>query len=315
MTTAVLLILYRRPQLLEEMLAVLRKARPPKLLIAADAACPSRPEEVVLCAEVRQRVLAGIDWPCEVETLFAAQHLGCRRGVTTALNWAFAKHERLIILEDDCLPDPSFFPYCEQLLELYADHRDVMQICGSNLAEMRPTEGSYYFSRFGPVWGWAGWRRAWQLYDVEMKSWPQVRASGEWMKFCPEPFEALWRRDVFDSVHSGEVDTWDYQWAYTKVMHGGLSIIPAVNLIQNTGFGAGATHTTSADAAGLLSVPTSALPEPLIAPPRATAWTEADQEYLRKIVGLPRKGLPMLRYRLGRLRRRLIQSLKRSEKG
>lgn len=275
------------------------------LLIAADAPHPGRPEEVSLCRETREVALQGIDWPCVVETYFGEEHRGCRRAVAGALDWAFARHEQLIILEDDCLPDASFFLWCETLLGQYRHEPKIMQICGSNLAGIAPPGGaSGYFSRFGPIWGWATWRRAWQLYDVDIKSWPKLRASPELNRLCPEPFEADWRKEVFDSVHSGGLDTWDYQWAYARMVHEKLSIFPAVNLIQNIGFGPGATHTTS-PAAARLSLPTGPVPLPPRLPQEIVSWAEADRAYLAKVVGLPQTAFAALRFRLGLLKRRL----------
>lgn len=266
-------------------LAAVKQARPPVLLIAADG-----PQEDPRCAEVRSQVIAAIDWPCQVETRFLAEQHGCRRAVSSALDWAFGRHEKLIILEDDCLPHPGFFPFCEAMLDRFANTPEVMQVCGSNLTGMRPPGQSYHLSRFGPIWGWASWRRAWQAYDVEMKSWDAMRKSPRLRELCPEPFEAAWRREVLDAVHQGKVDTWDYQWAYAKLRCGGLNIIPAVNLISNIGFGPDATHTLNAadPRAGLA---TQDLPWPLqhAAQNSCTAWRAADQAYLCQAVGLPAK--------------------------
>ncbi len=306
MITPVLFLIYRRPEQTAQVLSAIRAARPPVLLVAADAPHPERTEEVRLCQEVRKATLRGIDWPCDVQTHFSEQHLGCRRAVAGALEWAFSLHEKLIILEDDCLPDTSFFPWCETLLDRYENDSRVMQICGSNLTGCMPPDGaSGYFSRFGPIWGWATWRRVWRLYDVDIQGWPKLRQSSELKRLCPEPFEAEWRREVFDSVHSGGLDTWDYQWAFARMVHEMVSIFPTVNLIQNIGFGPGATHTTAADAARL-SVPTSEALLPPRLPEAITPWQEADRLYLEKIVGLPRTRLASLRYRLGLLKRRVL---------
>lgn len=304
--TPVLFLIYRRPEQTARVLSAIRVAKPPVLLVAADAPHPDRPEEERLCQEVRDATLRGIDWPCDVQTRFSEQHLGCRRAVAGALDWAFARHDRLIILEDDCLPDASFFPWCEALLERYENDARVAQICGSNLTGCMPPDGtSGYFSRFGPIWGWATWRRAWRLYDVDIQDWPKLRQSSELRRLCPEPFEAGWRREVFDAVHSGGLDTWDYQWAYARMVHELVNIVPAVNLIQNIGFGPGATHTTAANAARL-SRESGAMQMPPRLPAEITPWPEADQLYLEKIVGLPRTRLAALRYRLGRLKRRVM---------
>ena len=148
-------------------------------------------------------MMKSIDWPCQVETRFLEEQQGCRNAVSSALDWAFGLHDQLIILEDDCVPHPSFFAFCAAMLERFQEEPEVMQICGSNLTGMRPVGQSYYFSRFGPIWGWASWRRAWHAYDVEMKAWSSLRNSPQLRQLCPEPFEADWRREVLDAVHRG----------------------------------------------------------------------------------------------------------------
>ncbi len=205
-TTPVLFLIHRRPEITARVLAAIREARPTHLLVAADGS-----EADAHCQETRRLVLAGIDWPCEVVTRFLAVRQGCKRAVASALDWAFGLHEQLIILEDDCLPHPGFFSFCADMLDRYRESPEVMQICGSNLLGMQPSGQSYFFSRFGPIWGWASWRRAWQAYDVELRAWPEVRKQGRLQQLCPEPFEAGWRQEVLDEVHGGHLDTWDYQ--------------------------------------------------------------------------------------------------------
>jgi hypothetical protein len=279
----VLFLIHRRLGPTTRVMAALRLARPEILLIAADG-----PHDDPRCTQVREQVLAGIDWPCQVQARFLDEQQGCRKAVSSALDWAFGLHEQLIILEDDCLPHPRFFPFCETMLDRFKAVPEVMQVCGSNLTGMQPAGQSYYFSRFGPIWGWASWRRAWQAYDVEMKAWAELRNSTQLCLLCPQPFEASWRREVLDPVHRGEVDTWDYQWAFAKLRCGGLNIIPAVNLVSNIGFGPEATHTlNSADPRADLA--TQELPTPLHHPQSITAWQEADRAYLSHVVGLPEK--------------------------
>jgi hypothetical protein len=279
--TPVLFLVQRRPQITSRVLEVIRQARPSHLLVAADG-----PEDDSRCQETRRLILAGIDWPCTVETLFSPTRQGCKKAVSSALDWAFGLHEQLIILEDDCVPDLSFFSFCDEMLKLYRDVPEIMQICGSNLTGFQAAEESYFFSRFGPIWGWASWRRAWQAYDVNMSCWPEFRKAGRLKKICTEPFEASWRKQVFDAVHQGRVDTWDYQWAFAKLVQGGLSIVPACNLVSNLGFGADSTHTSNPNDPRA-ALPTESMASPLVHPSRRAACVQADQHYLRAVVGLP----------------------------
>lgn len=280
--TPVLFLIHRRPRHASRVLDGIRQARTARLLVAADG-----PENDAACQETRRIVLEGIDWPCDVVTRFSETRLGCRRAVASALDWAFAHHEALVVLEDDCVPAPGFFGFCQAMLERYHDSEEIMQICGSNLIGSCQRGASYFFSRFGPIWGWASWRRAWESYDVELKAWSEIRNSGRLKILCPEPFEAAWRKEVLDEVHRGDLDTWDYQWAFAKLACGGLNIVPSTNLVSNIGFGHEATHTSDPNDPRA-DLPTADLSLPLSHPEQIQASEEADRRYLSEVVGLPK---------------------------
>lgn len=245
MRSPVLLIVFNRPEPTAKVFDAIRAARPPRLYVAADGAREGRAGEAERCAEVR-RIATAVDWPCEVRTLLRERNLGCKRAVSGAIDWFFEQEPEGIVLEDDVLPLPSFFPYVEELLERYRDDTRVGLVSGCNLISHRAAEGdSYVFSRHPHIWGWASWRRAWRTFDVTMGEWPAWRhaglaalAEGSWR------LEHYWRYR-FDAVHAGKIDTWDYQWVFALWRSGMLSITPARNLTTNLGFGADATHTTA----------------------------------------------------------------------
>src|SRR5215475_5932578 len=163
--------IFNRPSETLRVFDRIREARPEKLLIIADGPRSSRPGEAALCQETRD-VLGRVDWPCQVLTNFAESNMGCGRRVASGLDWAFEQVEEAILLEDDCLPDPSFFPYCSQLLERYRAHDRIMMISGNNFQNgVSRTSASYYFSQFQRCWGWATWRRAWRHCDFAMQQW------------------------------------------------------------------------------------------------------------------------------------------------
>ncbi len=284
----VLLLIFRRPALTARVLDRLRQVRPARLWVAADGARADRPDEMRLCAETRAIIETGIDWPCEVRTRFLNTHAGCKKAVSGALDWVFAAEERVIILEDDCLPSADFFRFCDELLEQYESDERVMQISGTQCHGWELPGSSYFFSRFGPIWGWASWRRAWQFYDVSMASWSELRESQRFRELCPEPFEASWRRGVFEQVASGQLDTWDYQWAYAKLLAGGLNVVPNQNLISNLGFGVDATHTHDVKDARA-GLPFGSIRFPLRSPTEVASCSAADHHYLQTVVGLPAK--------------------------
>jgi hypothetical protein len=195
---------------------------------------------------VVRQIVSGVQWPCNVETNFAAENMGCRRRVISGLNWVFSLVEEAIVLEDDCVADQSFFPYCTELLERYRDNRQIGMIAGFNYEGSFLNPYSYYFSSLVPIWGWATWRRSWEQYDERMEGWPEAKRSGLLERlFHNRRVVAHWE-NIFDQMHDGKgPNTWDYQWVYTCWSRNWLNILPAKNLVQNIGFGQNATHTTN----------------------------------------------------------------------
>jgi len=174
------------------------------------------------------------------------KNLGCKNAVSSAITWFFDQVEEGIILEDDCLPDPSFFWFCQELLKHYRHDERVMMISGDNFqgGHIRG-DGSYYFSKYCHIWGWATWKRAWKLYDVTMTSYPSFRSTNQIANVFENSDEQRYWLKRFDKAYKGEIDTWDYQWVYATFQNSGLSVLPNKNLVKNIGFGAGASHTSS----------------------------------------------------------------------
>jgi hypothetical protein len=275
LNTPVAFIIFNRPDKTERVFAEIARARPPKLLVVADGPRPDRPGEHEACLAARS-VIGRIDWPCEVLTNFAESNLGCKRRVSSGIDWVFDQVEEAIILEDDCLPHPSFFRFCEELLERYRDDERIMTINGhSFLPEGKKLPYSYYFSAYVHIWGWASWRRAWQYYDVEMKVWPLLRgARWLWDLVRHKTVAEYWQK-AFDDVADGRIDTWDYQWMFNCWAQNGLAIAPAVNLVSNIGFGGASTHTHTKDYAFAES-PLFEVKFPLRHPPYLIRDYEAD---------------------------------------
>lgn len=244
MKSAVLLIVFNRPDTTRQIFEAIRKARPSKFYVAADGFRIEVEGEAERCDEVKD-IVSGVDWPCEFRTFFRTVNLGCKHGPASAIDWFFEHEQEGIILEDDVLPLSSFFPFCDDLLERYRHDHRVMMVSGCNLIDrrFRPIE-SYFFVRHTHIWGWATWRRAWARFDVGMQSWPAWKADRCLLNVVDNDpsIESYWS-NIFDAVYAGRVDAWDYQWTYCCWKTGGLSALSEFNLTTNIGFGAGATHT------------------------------------------------------------------------
>ncbi|MDX6612610.1 MAG: hypothetical protein QOD75_1796 [Blastocatellia bacterium] len=240
--TPVAFLIFNRPETTALVFTEIAKARPAKLLVVADGPRPDHPEDVEKCAATRA-IIDRVDWDCEVLRNFADKNLGCKVRVSGGIDWVFSEVEEAIILEDDCLPHPSFFPFCAELLERYREDERVMTISGLNLlGEWKSGNQSYFFSCLGGTWGWATWRRAWRHFDREIKSWPKARDLRTVENLFPKPRQSSFWKDVFQKVYDGKIDTWDYQWLLAGWLQGAWGIAPHVNLVRNIGFGAGATH-------------------------------------------------------------------------
>jgi len=281
MKTPVAFIIFNRPDTTAKVFEAIRQAKPPKLLVIADRPRIDRPDEATKCAAARA-IIESVDWECEVLTNYSDVNLGCKLRVSSGLDWVFDTVEEAIILEDDCLPHPSFFTFCEELLEKYRNDSRVMQICGSNLFNNKLNiDDSYYFSKYGPIWGWASWRRAWKYYDVNMKLWTEVRNKKLYLDFCLTKEESSQRLDLYDRLSLNKIDTWDYQWGFAKMVNSGLSIAPHVNLISNIGFREDATHVTNKNSP-LANSPVYAIASPLKHPSFMLRNIQADQIYSRQ---------------------------------
>ena len=235
-------MIFDRPVLTARVLQAIRAAQTRLLLVIADGPRLDRPGEVESCAATRA-LLKTVDWPCEVRADFSSVNLGCRRRISSGLNWVFQQVQEAIILEDDCLPHPSFFSFCSQMLERYRHDPRIMMISGGNFQPAEWTcRHSYYFSRYAHVLGWATWARAWRAYDADMTDWPTFRRTRRFAAmFSSRSERRFWVR-TFEALYRRQVDTWDGQWAFAIRRQGGLAIVPTVNLISNIGSGKDGTH-------------------------------------------------------------------------
>lgn len=243
LNTPVAFITFNRPQVTERVFSRIRQMRPPKLFLISDGPRLGRADDVDLVKTTRA-IVQDVDWDCEVFVNFSEINLGCRKRVSSGIDWVFENVEAAIILEDDCLPTPDFFQFCEEMLEFYKNQTNVGMISGDNFQFNKTIESnSYYFSRYCHIWGWATWRRAWQKYDVSMSDWPQLRAENWLEKILISPSSARHWKKSFDEVYENCLDTWDHQWSFACWKNNMLAVMPNVNLISNIGFGDGATHT------------------------------------------------------------------------
>ena len=246
LSTAVLFLVFNRPDTTAQVFEAIRQAKPPRLYIAADGPREGREGEAQKVAQVRE-IATAVDWPCEVKTLFREENLGCKYAVSGGISWFFEHEEQGIILEDDCLPSQSFFWFCEELLERYRDDEQIFIISGFNKQQQWHAEKhDYFFSNFGGIWGWASWRRAWKHYDEKMSGLEQKAKEQFFERLLGKRLGKVRRRQLLNAKMANEtglINTWDYPWGYSRHINAGLACVPSVSLITNVGFGEDATHT------------------------------------------------------------------------
>jgi hypothetical protein len=233
----ILFLVFNRPETTLLVFEAIRAAQPRKLYICADGPRGNVSSDAQRCADVRL-IVSRVDWPCEVVSLFRETNLGCKRSVSQGIQWFFDREEEGIILEDDTLPSPEFFRYCDALLQKHRGDKRVMSVSGSYFGEAAATNAQYYYSKYSLMWGWATWRDRWRLYTLDISDYRAVLRA---MK-KPTTWTLAWS-EAFAAVLTGQVDTWDVQWILTVWRHGGLVCRPKVNLVRNVGFGGTATHT------------------------------------------------------------------------
>ena len=302
--TPVLFIVFNRPSVTEKTFARIREYRPSRLYVAADGPRTNNVSDIKRCAETRE-IIAQIDWPCRVSTLFRDQNLGCAVAVSSAISWFFEHEEAGIILEDDCCPDMSFFDFCSDLLDRYHDHEQVMAICGAGFVPFDVCgPDDYFFSKYPLVWGWATWRRAWAKYSLQLEDdtqLAQIARRYDSTRAEQDFWLNIWKRERDHGPH-----TWDFQWYYWMWKVRGIAIHPRVNLIENIGFGPDATHTTSG------KCPLSQSLELRLHPKLVRQNRSADRFLAKHNFLIPElSSWQATRVRLGRWRRKILCGLRR----
>jgi hypothetical protein len=304
----VALFVFNRPKLTSQVFERVRAVRPRRLLVVADGPRPARPDDVQLC-ETTRKIVTSPDWQCDLLTNFAEENLGCRGRMASGLDWVFQQCSEAIILEDDCVPHSSFFRFCSEMLSHYREDARIMHVSGDNFqGGRRRGDGSYFFSRYPLSWGWASWSRAWRYFDLTIPSWPLARKE-RWLESIFEnPLELQYWTNIFDRVHSGEMDAWDYQWLFTCWSQSGLSIQPNENLVSNIGVGPDSTHFKEG-ATSTIGIPTRELGN-LVHPSAIIRNREADRFYFEEHIAKSKRWRSRIARHLVRRTKRLLLPLR-----
>ena len=281
--TPIAILTFNRPQLTERLLGILAQVKPRRILVVSDGPRPTVASDVGKCAAVRD-LFERLDWECQIQRNFATSNMGSFPRNSSGLNWVFKQVEEAIILEDDCMPNSSFFPYCEELLEKYRDDPAVGLISGNNFLQptMVPQVPSYFFSGYATTWGWASWRRTWHQVDLDMPYWPQFRDSGELRQSVFSSNEAKYWRWIYDAIQERRLtNAWDYQLMLACMKFNLLTVVPSVNLVSNIGYGPEATHCTDNNSLAS-NVNAREMTFPLVHPEKTQSSPQLDYQIFRR---------------------------------
>lgn len=244
LNVAVVYIFFNRPEAVRKTFPLIRAQQPSKLYLIADGPRASRPTDEARCRETREVVESLLDWKCEVTRDYSPVNLGCGRRLSSGLTRAFAELGEAIILEDDVLPHPDFFSFCEAHLERHRDNPQIHAISGFNpLGRYAPSAGPAVPTTFNCIWGWASWQRAWKDYQFDIAEWKEPSVKERIRAYVRSPLNFQHFASSFDKLFSDEVDTWDFQWTFTMLKHRRIALVSSVNFIENLGFDTNATHT------------------------------------------------------------------------
>ena len=310
----VLLTIFNRPDKTRAVMENLRQVKPTRLFVAADGPGLDRPQDVEKCRMARQAATA-VDWVCDIKTRFLDDNMGCDPAVSSAIEWFFQHVEYGIILEDDCLIHPHFFPFCGDLLKRYSDDERIMQISSLSPYAAREHPYDYHFSRmFRCSGGWGTWRRAWKHYTSDMNRYSDQEALAILKAYHLDYYVCSYLHKRFIAYKRGSIMVkrkgslllqywghWDYQWNMACSAQNGLCIVPEKNLMVNIGFDEDSTNTQHTNVV-FQHLQVQPLRFPLRHPPFVYADSQPERSLEKRMyrsLPLKSRGMYLLRRALG----------------
>tara|TARA_Y100001972_G_C7653143_1_gene328585 strand:+ start:1504 stop:2445 length:942 start_codon:yes stop_codon:yes gene_type:complete len=281
----ILILIFNRPDKTELLIKHLSAVKPRKLYIAADGPRTNREQEIT--DKTRKIIDDHINWDCDVQRLYRSENLGLRVAVSSAIDWFFEKEQSGVILEDDCLPDPTFFRFCTELLEKYRDEDRIMHISALNSFPTQSDPNGYYFSIYPKSWGWATWKRAWKRYDDSVEKYQIASKSNKWKAMFQTALDMTFWKLIIEKMSTKNSKmrstSWAYFWTLSVRYHDGLCINPNVNTIQNIGFDLDATNTSESGNFSnyMRNIEVESIQFPLIHPSHIQSHKEEDHKFLK----------------------------------
>ncbi len=296
--TPVLLIIFNRPDKTRQVFNVIRQVKPKKLYIAADG--PRTDEEKKIVEQTRAQIK--VDWDCQVTKIYHEKNTGIEQNPISGITKMLSENPYGIILEDDILASPSFFFFAQELLEKYKDDTSIGMITGMNPFPEPNYKYSYFFTRYGFIYGWATWQRVWKDYDNTIKEWNEIEDKTKWLKtHVDNVFLRMHWYEFFNRVYNTRNYSWAYQLSFLMIKNNYKAIIPKVNLTKNIGMDASGTHKFSFIHNQFRKLTVSELDFPLKHPEKQEINYKLERRLLRnkivmsklKLLGRPFKYWPL----------------------
>jgi hypothetical protein len=238
------LIFFARPDLLKVTFEAIRKAKPNKLFLIQDGSRINNETDKFNIEKCRN-IVSAIDWDCEVFRNYSEENLGCGMRVYSGIKWAFQHVDRLLVLEDDCVPAQSLFPFTEELLEKYKNDDRIGMICGmNNLGLYEEVPNDYLFTTSGSIWGWATWKRVWDNFEYNLEFLDDSYSTDLVFK-TEKTLESLSDYITKNLKEGKKLTSWSFQLGMNMFLQSQLNIVPKHNLISNIGIAENGANSVS----------------------------------------------------------------------
>lgn len=213
LSTPVLFLIFNRPDTTQQVFSAIRKAKPPRLYVAADGPRSDYPDDAESC-EIARSIATNVDWDCEVKTLFRETNLGCGLAVTSAIDWFFEQESEGMILEDDTKPSEQFFKFINFGLRKYRDDKNIGSICGYNPLTPKPNKiDRIIISNYPSVWGWGTWKSVWEKYNLQADFHYLLKVTTIYRHIKHLRY-TMYIMSILRGVEQREVDTWCAQFGF-----------------------------------------------------------------------------------------------------
>jgi len=234
--TPVLFETFARPDYARQVWAAIKASKPRKLYFYSNKARAEKPEEVKNNEEIRSWAKE-IDWECDLHTWFRDEYVDVYTSLRGAVDWVCENEEEWIALEEDVVPTPAFFSFCDQMIEYYRNDKRVWYVSGDNIFNLNPSGYDYIFTHYHWMYGWATWRDRWRSIDWDNSHIDEMILQGIYAYFFKTKKQCKLRRDekirLKDFIE--RTKCWDFYFGMVCDQNNAVGVVPKMHLVTNIG--------------------------------------------------------------------------------